>query len=73
MQKGPLPDAARSNTVKQFERSSRGKLECKYVLFLVQSSLQIHTWVDYPTTHSLCFVGFTHWKVHKFAESYPEV
>ena len=38
-----LPDAARSNTVKQLDRRNRGNLECKYMLFLVQISMQMHT------------------------------
>ena len=38
-----LPDAARSNTVKQLDRRSRGNLKCKYMLFLVQISMQMHT------------------------------
>jgi hypothetical protein len=37
-----LPDAARSNTVKQLDRRNRGNLECKYILFLVQISMQMH-------------------------------
>ena len=38
-----LPDAARSNTVKQLDRRNRGNLKCKYMLFLVQISMQMHT------------------------------
>ena len=38
-----LPDAARSNTVKQLDRRNRGNLERKYMLFLVQISMQMHT------------------------------
>ena len=38
-----LPDSARSNTVKQLDRRNRGNFECKYMLFLVQISMQIHT------------------------------
>lgn len=38
----PRPDAAQSNTVKQLDGCSRGNLECKYVLFLVQISMQMH-------------------------------
>jgi hypothetical protein len=37
-----LPDAARSNTVKQLDRRNRGNFECKYMLFLVQISMQMH-------------------------------
>jgi hypothetical protein len=37
-----LPDAARSNTVKQLDRRNRGTLKCKYMLFLVQISMQMH-------------------------------
>ena len=37
-----LPDSARSNTVKQLDRRNRGNFECKYMLFLVQISMQIH-------------------------------
>ncbi len=36
-------NAARSNNVKQFDRCGQGKSACKYVLFLVQISVQIHT------------------------------
>jgi carbon storage regulator CsrA len=38
----PPPDAARSNTVKQLDHFSRGNSECKYILFLVQISVQIN-------------------------------
>ncbi len=38
-----LPDGARSNTVKQLDRRSRGNLECKYMLFMVQISMQMNT------------------------------
>ena len=44
-----LPDAARSNTVKQLDRRSRGNLKCKYMLFLVQISMQMHTLGAYST------------------------
>lgn len=39
-----LPDAARSNTVKQLDRCSRGNSECKFVLFLAQISVQMHSY-----------------------------
>jgi hypothetical protein len=38
-----LPDAALSNIVKQLDRRKRGNLKCKYMLFLVQISMQMHT------------------------------
>jgi hypothetical protein len=38
-----LPDAAQSNAVKQLDRRNRGNLECKYMLFLVQISMQMHS------------------------------
>ena len=41
-----LPDAARSNTVKQLYCRNRGNLKCKYMLFLVQISMQMHTMDD---------------------------
>ena len=37
-----LPDAARGNNVKQLDRRNRDNLECKYMLFLVQISMQMH-------------------------------
>ena len=37
-----LPDAGRSNTVKQLDRRNRGNFECKYMRFLVQISMQLH-------------------------------
>ena len=37
-----LPDAARSNNFKQLERCSRLNSECKYILILVQNSVQMH-------------------------------
>ena len=42
-----LPDAARSNTVKQLDRRNRGNFECKYMLFLVQISMQMHSAQSY--------------------------
>ena len=38
-----LPDADRSNTVKQLDRRNRGNLKYKYMLFLVQISMQMHS------------------------------
>jgi hypothetical protein len=37
-----LPDAARSNNIKQLERSSRINSECEYIVILVQISVQMH-------------------------------
>ena len=43
MQELPHLSVAQSNIVKQFDCCSRGNSECKYMLFLVQISLQMHT------------------------------
>jgi hypothetical protein len=42
MSKLTLPDAAWSKAVKKLDRRNRGNLECKYMLYLVQISMQIH-------------------------------
>ena len=47
-----LPDAARSNTFKQLDRRKRCNLECKYMLFLVQISMQMHNSV--PLSQDFC-------------------
>ena len=46
-----LPDAARSNIVKQLDRRKRGNLKCKYMLFLVQISMQMHSGVKQEAGH----------------------
>jgi len=43
MQEVTHPSVAQSNTVKQSNRCSRGNMECKYKLFFIQISVQIHT------------------------------
>jgi hypothetical protein len=52
-----LPDAARRNTVKQLDRRNRGNLECKYMLFLVQISMQIHK--PFLLIYSFAHLAFT--------------
>jgi len=47
MQEVPHPSVSQHNTVKQFDCCSRGNSECKYILFMVQISLQKHTKGEY--------------------------
>jgi hypothetical protein len=37
------PSVAQSNTVKQFDCCGRGNSDCKFMLFLVQFSVQMHS------------------------------
>jgi len=43
MQEVDHPKVAQSNTVKQFDCYSRVNSECKFMLFLVQISVQMHS------------------------------
>jgi hypothetical protein len=43
MQEVPHPSVAQSNTVKQSDCCSRGNSGCKYIYFLVQISVQLHS------------------------------
>ena len=71
-----LPDSARSNTVKQFDRRNRGNLECKYMLFWVQISMQMHNQVmntykrhRFPPD----IISYAVWLYHRFNLSHRDI
>ena len=57
MQEVTHPSVAQSNTVKQSNRYSRGNMECKYKLFLVNISVQMHNLLILMR----CLLGFIGW------------